>query len=211
MLKYYLSVNSSILHVNYLAHAYLSFGNPGITVGNLISDFVKGKKKFDYPEGIQKGITLHRDIDSFTDNSEATRKAKEIFRPAYRLYSGAIADVAYDHFLAADEKEFTVDSLFEFSQAVYSVMDTHRSYMPDQFAAMYPYMKNHNWLFSYRTKEGIERSFRGLVRRSLYMTESATAFILFQQHYGELKACYDELIPAIKIFAKQRMQELLAS
>lgn len=35
--------------MNYLAHAYLSFNDPEILVGNLISDFVKGKKKFDYP------------------------------------------------------------------------------------------------------------------------------------------------------------------
>ena len=197
--------------MNYLAHAYLSFRHPEITVGNLISDFVKGKKKFDYPEGIQRGIVLHRNIDSFTDDSEATKKAKEIFRPAYRLYSGALVDVAYDHFLATDSKEFTTESLFRFSQDVYAVMDKNIDHFPDRFAAMYPYMKTHNWLFGYHTKEGIERSFRGLVRRSVYMTESNTAFMLFQQYYEELRACYDELIPAIKIFAKQRISELMAS
>ena len=31
--------------MNYLAHAYLSFGDPDILAGNMISDFVKGKKK----------------------------------------------------------------------------------------------------------------------------------------------------------------------
>ena len=30
--------------MNYLAHAYLSFGYSELLVGNLISDFVKGKK-----------------------------------------------------------------------------------------------------------------------------------------------------------------------
>jgi acyl carrier protein phosphodiesterase len=35
--------------MNYLAHAYLSFNDPEILVGNMISDFVKGKKKFDSP------------------------------------------------------------------------------------------------------------------------------------------------------------------
>jgi len=30
--------------MNYLAHAYLSFDHEEILVGNLISDFVKGKK-----------------------------------------------------------------------------------------------------------------------------------------------------------------------
>jgi len=88
--------------LNYLAHAYLSFDQPEIIVGNLISDFVKGKKKFDYPPGIQKGIALHRAIDTFTDSHPATKEAKEVFRPHYRLYAGAFIDVAYDHFLAND-------------------------------------------------------------------------------------------------------------
>jgi acyl carrier protein phosphodiesterase len=39
--------------MNYLAHAYLSFNDPEILVGNMISDFVKGKKKFDFPLRIQ--------------------------------------------------------------------------------------------------------------------------------------------------------------
>ena len=68
--------------MNYLAHAYLSFNHPEIVVGNMISDFVKGKKKFDYSEGIQKGITFHRAIDEFTDSHPTTKKAKEFLRPA---------------------------------------------------------------------------------------------------------------------------------
>ena len=64
--------------MNYLAHAYLSFNHPEILTGNMISDFVKGKKKFDYPTTIQKGIMLHRAIDQFTDTHEATKEAKEV-------------------------------------------------------------------------------------------------------------------------------------
>lgn len=44
----------------------------------MISDYVKGKKKFDYPPDIQKGIMLHRAIDTFTDFHEATKEAKNI-------------------------------------------------------------------------------------------------------------------------------------
>ena len=72
--------------MNYLAHAYLSFNKPEILIGNLISDFVKGKKKFDYSTGIQKGIALHRAIDQFTDDHAITQSAKLFFKPAYRLY-----------------------------------------------------------------------------------------------------------------------------
>jgi acyl carrier protein phosphodiesterase len=108
--------------MNYLAHAYLSFNDPDILVGNMISDFVKGKKKFDYPLRIQAGIMLHRIIDEFTDSHPATREAKEFFRPHYRLYSGAFIDVVFDHFLALNSNEFTETSLLNFSQQVYSFL-----------------------------------------------------------------------------------------
>jgi acyl carrier protein phosphodiesterase len=92
--------------MNYLAHAYLSFEITDITVGNMISDFVKGKQKLDYPLAIQQGITLHRAIDSFTDSHAVTRQAKSFFKEAYGLYAGPLVDVVYDHFLANDPLRF---------------------------------------------------------------------------------------------------------
>src|SRR3982750_1233909 len=97
--------------MNFLAHAYLSFNDPQILAGNMISDFVKGRDKFSFSGKIQQGIALHREIDQFTDVHPATQKAKSIFRPSYRLYSGAIMDVLYDHFLANDASVFDDDSL----------------------------------------------------------------------------------------------------
>ena len=70
---------SSFQGMNYLAHAYLSFERPAIIVGNLISNFVKGKKKFDYPVSIQQGMQLHRSIDQFTDAHAITKEAAAFF------------------------------------------------------------------------------------------------------------------------------------
>ena len=49
--------------MNYLAHTFLSYSDEQI-VGNIIGDFIKNKNRYDYPEGIQQGITLHRAIDA---------------------------------------------------------------------------------------------------------------------------------------------------
>ncbi|GAC1584972.1 MAG: hypothetical protein NVS3B19_01800 [Ginsengibacter sp.] len=95
--------------MNYLAHAYLSFSNPDVLVGNMISDYVKGKKKFDYPKGIQRGMDIHRAIDTYTDSHIIVKEAKQYFQKPYRLYSGAFIDVVFDHFLATDKKEFPND------------------------------------------------------------------------------------------------------
>ena len=73
--------------MNYLAHAYLSFGNPAWVTGNLISDYVKGRKRFDYPLNIQQGISLHRAIDEYTDSHEGIKAAKEIFIDAIESLS----------------------------------------------------------------------------------------------------------------------------
>jgi len=184
--------------MNYLAHAYLSFGRPGILVGNMISDHVKGKKKYDYPEQIQQGISVHREIDGFTDMHEATKEAKEIFRPAYRLYAGSLMDVIYDHFLALDENEFTDESLKAFTINTYAMLDQFTDHFPEKFNRMYPYMKAQNWLYNYRYLQGIEKSLAGVVRRAKYLEESDTAYFLFNEHYDKLKKLYEIFFPDLK-------------
>jgi len=193
--------------MNYLAHAYLSFNHEEILVGNLISDFVKGKNKFNYPEGIQQGITLHRAIDTFTDSHEATKLAKNIFSPAYRLYSGAFVDVVYDHFLATDPNEFNEETLKSFSENVYDVLDNHINYLPERLGRMFPYMKLQNWLFNYHTRWGTEASFDGLVKRARYIRESETAASLFEEHYKTLHECYKVFFPDLKSFAFKMFED----
>ncbi|HEX6193372.1 MAG TPA: ACP phosphodiesterase [Chitinophagaceae bacterium] len=194
--------------MNYLAHAWLSFLDPEIMVGNLISDFVKGKKKFGYPAGIQKGILLHRILDTYTDNHPATREAREIFRPHYRLYCGAFIDVVYDHFLATDDNEFNDQSLLDFTSTAYSFLANHSTWLPERFAGMFPYMRSQNWLYHYRQKKGIERSMEGLVRRSAYMQESATAYQLFEEHYQRLGVYYRQFWADMRPFALQQFEIL---
>jgi acyl carrier protein phosphodiesterase len=194
--------------MNYLAHAYLSFNQPAIVAGNMISDFIKGKKQLDYPDDIRKGITLHRAIDAFTDDHAVTKEAKEIFRPHYRLYSYAFMDVVYDHFLANDKLHFSEDALFRFSQEVYAILENYQPQLPESFRLMFPYMKQHNWLYNYRNRTGIERSFEGLARRAMYIKESKTAFTLFESNYAQLQQYYARFFPALHEFAFNKLQEL---
>jgi acyl carrier protein phosphodiesterase len=195
--------------MNFLAHAYLSFNDPEILVGNMISDFVKGRKKLEFSERMQKGIVLHRQIDEFTDQHEATRLAKNFFRPHYRLYSGAFVDIVYDHFLAIDQNEFPENSLFAFSQQVYEILDLHINDLPQPFYHMFPYMKMQNWLFNYRLKTGTEKSFGGLARRAAYIEESHTAFSIFTENYEPLRQCYSSFFPDVKLFARHIFDELV--
>jgi len=195
--------------MNYLAHAYLSFNEPEILAGNMISDFVKGRKKFDYSLTIQQGIALHRAIDQFTDFHPVTQEAKSYFKKDYRLYSGAFVDVVFDHFLANDKNEFSNDKeLDSFCQSTYHNLQNNSSVFPEKFLQMFPYMKEQNWLFHYGSREGIEKSFGGLVRRAVYLSESAIDFSIFNNYYQELEECYQLFFPEIKKFSAQYVSEL---
>jgi acyl carrier protein phosphodiesterase len=195
--------------MNFLAHSYLSFNYPGILVGNMISDFVKGKRKFDYSTEIQQGIVLHRQIDAFTDVHEATKEARSYLKPAVGLYSGAFVDVVYDHFLANDINEFTGTSLHDHTIDTYDVLAANNTVLPPVFQKMFPYMQSQNWLYNYRTISGTERSFAGVVRRASYLNSSEAVFDLFQKHYNALRDCYTAFFPFVKAFSISEVEQLI--
>lgn len=193
--------------MNYLAHAYLSFNIPDILVGNMISDYVKGKKQFDYPISIQKGIQLHRAIDTFTDAHAITKQAKQYLYPAVGTYSGAFIDVVYDHFLAIDTTQFATNKqLQEVATISYNILNNNYNFLPEKFARMLPYMQQQNWLYNYQFLWGIEKSFEGVTRRAKYLTSYGTAFELFEKHYVALQNCYAEFFPLLKAMVLEALE-----
>lgn len=196
--------------MNYLAHAYLSFNNTNVLVGNMISDYVKGKKQYDYPPQILAGIKLHRAIDEFTDAHEATKQIKQIYAPHYRLYAGAFVDVTYDYFLANDKAEFASnEQLQTFCIKTYNTLESNAALLPQKFLAMLPYMKQQNWLYNYQYDWGIQKSFGGVVRRSAYLTESEVAFELFCTNKIIIEQHYQQFFGELKQFAQNKLNQLL--
>src|SRR5580704_12124651 len=108
--------------MNFLAHIYLSGNNHELMIGNFIADFVKGNKKNDYPDGIRKGIELHRAIDDYTDHHEITGRSKDRLRMKYHKYSGVIVDIYYDHFLAANFAQYSPKTLQQYSEDTYHIL-----------------------------------------------------------------------------------------
>ncbi len=193
--------------MNYLAHAYLSYNDENILLGNMIADYVKGKKQFDFSEAIQKGIKLHRAIDEFTDSHKATQIIKKLFQPTYRLYASACVDVVYDYFLANDFLIFENDAtLLNFSQTTYHLLQKNTSLFPEKFAKAFVYMQQQNWLYNYKTNDGMKKSFGGLMKRSKYIAEIETAFSIFLHHKNEIQESYDIFFPELKNMCQNYLQ-----
>ena len=190
--------------MNYLAHARLSFNDPHLVTGNLISDFVKGSRQYEYPVAIQQGIRLHREIDAFTDAHPAIKQIKELFYADYGRYAGAFADVCMDYFLANDTEEFENEqALDQFVIQTHQQLEIHAVLLPEKFQPVFQSMKQHHWLFHFRHEHGIEKSFRSLVKRAAYLNDSTRAFELFLEYQIEMKTLYEVFFPELKNFALQ--------
>ncbi len=196
--------------MNYLAHAYLSFNDPQVLTGNMISDYVKGKKQYDYPTVIQAGIQLHRAIDFFTDQHAASKVISNLFWPQYRLYGAAFADIVYDYFVANDKEQFATEAaLRSFTQQTYFLLQQNTAFFPAKFAGMFPYMQSQNWLYNYQYDWGIQKSFQGLARRAAYIPETEIAFEIFLNNKTILQEQYNIFFPSVKKFAADTMYQLL--
>jgi acyl carrier protein phosphodiesterase len=197
--------------MNFLAHAYLSFGDPDILAGNMISDFVKGKKKYEYTVRIQMGIALHRKIDEYTDTHPATRQAKEFLKETAGPYAGAFVDIVYDHFLANDPYEFEEGALAIFAQNTYVQLEPFQNQFPEKSQKFFYHMRIQNWLLNYSATEGIHNSFRGLCHRAKYLNDAEPVFEAFLIHYEELKMAYEFFFPHVKTFAYHELLYLRAN
>lgn len=195
--------------MNFLGHALLSLNRPELLAGNMIGDFVKGKIALEkFPAGIRRGIVLHRKIDTYTDSSPSVQRAQVWFRQEYRLYSGAIVDILFDHYLATDPHFFRSEhELLSFSQEIYSHLAQYKEYFPEKFAEMYPFMVQQNWLYNYRTLIGTQRSLNGLHRRAKHMKPIESAYSTFVVGYYEIGQCYQEFIGQVYKFVNDELRD----
>lgn len=183
--------------MNFLAHIFLSADDPDLTIGNFIGDFVKGKEIEKYTPTIRKGIALHREIDHFTDHHPIVLKSKERLRPIYHHYAPVIVDVFYDHFLASDWNRYHASDLRQFTESFYQLTKSYKEEIPQRAQHMLSYMAHQNWLFHYRSVDGIHQALTGMSRRTSFssgMEHASQDLIKNREAYEEeFRAFFPEL------------------
>jgi acyl carrier protein phosphodiesterase len=152
--------------MNFLAHAYLSGNEEDILIGNFIADAVKGNNISRFRDGIQKGVRLHREIDSYTDQHPVFIRSKHRIQDIYGKFSGVVIDIYYDHFLSYNWKDYSDKDLSDFALHVYNLMFKNYSILPARSKRILPYMAIHNWLVGYSRFNDLQWVFDGMSRRS---------------------------------------------
>ncbi len=164
-------------------------------VGNYIADHVKGKDYLNYPEGIQKGIEMHRAIDTFTDTHPIPQKGKDRLYEKYGKWSAVLIDMFYDHVLAKEWADYSPIPLTSFSKSAYQVLKSQQDLFPPASSRTLDWMSRGDWLAGYATVEGIGRALNGISQRASFennMDESVKTLVEF---YPEYKAEFAEFLP----------------
>lgn len=193
--------------MNFLAHSFLSGSSETILVGNFIGDFVKGQGYRDYEGGIQKGIILHREIDSFTDQHQLVRQSKVRLQENYHHYAGVVVDLFYDHFLARNWARYSNQSLAEFAQQVYRIIAENQEDLPKRVSIMLNYMVRGNWLLNYAEINGIDRALTGMASRTKFRSNMENATQDLEKHYQEFESEFLEFFPQIMDHVKVWIDE----
>ena len=192
--------------MNFLAHTYLSGGNEEIIVGNFMGDYVKGRNYLLFPDQVKKGILIHRDIDSFTDTHEVTRRSKQRLASRYHKYAGIIIDIFYDHFLASLWDSYSTLPLEDFVSRTYDLLKRNYKVLPDSIKRWFPTFLENNWMMAYTTVEGIELVLERMSANTSLPDHSAFAVEVLRNHYSVFMEDFLEFFPTIVEFLEEKYE-----
>lgn len=174
--------------MNFLAHIYLSGDSDLIKIGNFMADGVRGNKHLELHSEIQKGIILHRTIDTFTDAHSIFKQSTKRLHANYHHFSGVIVDVFYDHFLAKNWNLYSDEKLEDYIDNFYNSLNTNHDLLTEKAQMMKPYMIHQNWLLSYKTIDGIEKILSQMdnrIKRESNMRFSVQELRLFYKEFED--------------------------
>ncbi len=189
--------------MNYLAHLFLAEDSPESLLGNLAGDFVKGRLGDEFPPAMRRAIMQHRKIDEFTDTHPAVAAFRRVIAHEYGHYARVIADVFFDHFLANDWDDYSVESLADFLRHVFSSLDPLIERMPGRLRFVYPLMRDGKWLESYGHAGGIHTALRNLSRRFRRAPSLERSTHLLHDARSTLHAHFRRFFPDVIDYAKR--------
>lgn len=194
--------------MNYLAHIYLSGDDKGVSIGNFIADGIKGKKYNSYPLSIQKGILLHRAIDTYTDKHPIVRQSTKRLHKNHSHYSGVIVDMFYDHFLAANWDKYSKIPLEEYVDSFYNMMKENFEILPNRIQRMMPHMISNNWLLTYRSMDGLAQILSQMNMRTKGRASMDTAILDLEEHYESFEKEFTDFFTELMHFSQNKLETL---
>ena len=194
--------------MNYLAHIFLSGNDCRLQIGNFIGDFVKGSKHAHYPPEIQDGIKLHRLIDEFTDSHPVVRETVKMLKPTFGRYSGIMADMYFDYFLAIHFTKYHKKSLRNFACKFYFHLLLNYKHLPVKVKGFVFHFVTTNRLTKYSHLEGLRQSLQIMEQHKSKAIKPDLSISYLLQNQAELELKFFSFMPDLIEFAEERRKEV---
>lgn len=193
--------------MNFLAHTYLSFREPGLIVGNYLGDFVTNKVMKTLPKEVQSGVKLHRFIDSFTDQHAVVKEGTRLLHPTMGKYAPVVLDIYFDFLLSKYWEHYEEMSLSTYCRHPYQVLMDYQNVMPPMISDRVERMVADRWLENYQHYQGLERVFGFLSRRARFQSNLADAANVLQELEAPLGAVFNRFFPDLEYHAKAEVMK----
>ncbi len=194
--------------MNFLAHIHLSGENEFIKIGNFMADGVRGKQYENFPIDIQKGIVLHRAIDTFTDAHPLFRQSTKKLHSRYHHYAGVIVEMYYDHFLAKNWKSYSTETLEKYTARFYQSLLNNPAILTTKTQNLLPSMMEYNWLVNYQFINGLERILSQMDHRTKNQSLMRFATEELVAHYDEFESEFSLFYKEVQQFSNTKLNEL---
>lgn len=181
--------------MNFLAHVYLARHSDDAMLGALLGDFVGSAEMDRYNAEVQREILLHRKIDSYTDRHPAILAAKSHFPEGRRRYAGILLDVYFDHLIARDWPRYHAVDLDRFTRHFYGVL-LAQPVLPERLRRILPSFVHHDWLGSYRDRDGIDHAVRRISTRLSRNGDKLVQCIpILREHEAAVERRFEDFFP----------------
>jgi len=167
-------------------------------IGNVIADWVKGQARVGLSDGVRRGIACHLEIDLFTDAHPIVRASQARIEPPYRRFAAVLVDVFYDHYLAIDWDQYCAVPLKTWIARVYDQFAGYAGPLPPDVHAGLMRMRDHDWLGSYFTVEGIDVILKRMSRRLSRPTVIGDGATELVAHYDGLRSDFRTFFPELQ-------------
>lgn len=189
--------------MNYLVHLSLAYPHAEYIPGNFVFDLLPRAYKMKYPSSLHTGIQLHKIIDHYSNNHPAMFQFHSGFHPYVHKYAPVASDIVSDYLMYRSWDLYMTIDFNSFTQWIYTNLNRHLGEFPELAQVQTRNMIESNWLYQYRTVDGLEKilrrmnaklRFEGDLTKVLVPFSSNEKFYLnlFEWFYADMKSyCND--------------------
>lgn len=188
--------------MNYLFHLYFCSPEPATLLGACLGDFFKGNiENLPYPVLLKKGLTFHRQLDSFTDSHRIILENKTKFPQNQRRMAGIALDIFYDHFLAKNWAKYSPQKLHTFCHTFYTQAQPEARHLPEDAQYFFEMISSEDWLTAYAQLSTIKFVLQRMSQRLSFTNTLSETFTVLEANYAYFAESCTQLLTE----AKQRL------